>query len=56
MENEVILLLRCRLALDTIFRNPDILVALANCNYVSDATYEMMRETWYMLSRMSYSR
>lgn len=53
MENEQILLLRARLALDLVFRNHEVCVAFANCKWVSDCQYDYARETWMLLQQLS---
>lgn len=47
--NEQILLLRAKIALDLIFRDPALCHALLQS--VSDEQYDYARETWYLLNR-----
>lgn len=47
--NEWLLLFRARLALDLVFRNHEVCVALLNCKWVSDNQYDYAHETWKLL-------
>lgn len=50
MENDEVLMFRCRLVLDWIFRNPQI--AFAFWEAVGDEWYDLTRETWYLLNHV----
>ena len=49
--NEWLLLFRARLALDLVFRNHEVCVALLHCKWVSDSQYDYALETWRLLSQ-----
>ena len=52
MENEQLLLFRARLALDLVFRNHEVCVAMARCKWISDQSYDYALETWQLLTEL----